>query len=497
MNVSTPPGGVASASLTRGLAIFLLLNALMLNGLIWFVSSGDYKETVLQHTVDTLLGKSGDNSWGAMAVALEYFEEGEPVPIYTEVFFDQQVKFQYPPSALFTLAAMYLVGPHTVRTSDLDVYTWPTVNDVLGWIFIALSIVGTAALLELQLRRVCGYQLDRTQTALRFALVAGFALTFYPIVKAFSLGQIQVWINGLFAIVLLCWATDRKATSGVLMGLICLIKPHYGLFVLWGLLRGEWRFITACVVTGTIGLIASIAVYGFENHLDYLPVLSHLAERGEAFYPNQSINGLANRIMSIWDNHLFNNIEIRSGHFPPYTPWVYWVTFVSSAAILIAAIARRNREGDPGRLFDFCTMAASCTVASPIAWEHHFGVLLPIYAVVLANALRNRTWLPWVIASYVLASNYFIATQLLAPTFWNFLQSYLLFGTLILLVLLHRRPESALAVSAAVKAGPPTREAPHLEPQLAGAMRLVPFAIRRMFARGTPAYSYRDSGDRR
>ena len=32
----------------------------------------------------------------------------------------------------------------------------------------------------------------------------GLALTFYPLVKAFSLGQIQVWINGLFAVALLC-----------------------------------------------------------------------------------------------------------------------------------------------------------------------------------------------------------------------------------------------------------------------------------------------------
>ena len=143
MNASQAIDVPAQASLTRGLAIFLLLNALVLNGLVWLVSSGEYKETALQHTVDTLLGRSGDDFWGAMAIAVEYLEEREPVPLYTEVFFDQTVKFQYPPSALFALEAMYLAGPNTVRTSDLDVYTWPTVNDVLGWLFIALSIVAT------------------------------------------------------------------------------------------------------------------------------------------------------------------------------------------------------------------------------------------------------------------------------------------------------------------------------------------------------------------
>ena len=54
----------------------------------------------------------------------------------------------------------------------------------------------------------------------RALLVLGFALTFYPIVKGFTLGQIQVWLNGLFALSIVCWATGWKASSGVLIGLM-------------------------------------------------------------------------------------------------------------------------------------------------------------------------------------------------------------------------------------------------------------------------------------
>jgi alpha-1,2-mannosyltransferase len=98
-------------------------------------------------------------------------------------------------------------------------------------------------------------------------------------------------------------------------------------------------------------------------------------------------------------------------------------------------------------------MAVSATVASPIAWEHHYGVLFPVFAVLLVGALSSRAQLPWLIVSYVLASNYFIATQLLAPTFWNVIQSYLLFATWILLVLLHLRPPLPLASAHASSAG--------------------------------------------
>ena len=128
-------------------------------------------------------------------------------------------------------------------------------------------------------------------------------------------------------------------------------------------------------------------MFGFANHLDYLPVLSHLAERGETYYPNHSVNGLLNRLMSVAEPELYRNLDWGDGAFPPFNRLVYWTTTISSAAILLLALLRRNRDNDPDRVVDFCTMAVSATVASPIAWEHHYGVLLPVFAVVLVGAL--------------------------------------------------------------------------------------------------------------
>src|ERR1700754_1974157 len=111
-----------------------------------------------------------------MAIALEYFRTGEEVPIYSEVFFDRKVKFQYPPSSLFALTAMQAVAPpERVRTTDQDVYAWPTINDVVALLFLMLTAAASAALLELRLRQQCGYDDPRTLIALRVALVFGFA----------------------------------------------------------------------------------------------------------------------------------------------------------------------------------------------------------------------------------------------------------------------------------------------------------------------------------
>ncbi len=38
--------------------------------------------------------------------------------------------------------------------------------------------------------------------AARVVIVLALALTFYPLVKAYTLGQIQNWLNGLFALAL-------------------------------------------------------------------------------------------------------------------------------------------------------------------------------------------------------------------------------------------------------------------------------------------------------
>ena len=448
MTAARPSVRPSARALTRNLALFLLFNGLVLNGLLWLASPPGHRETVLHHSRDVFLGKGGDDSWGAMNFGLGHVESGSTTPLYSEIFFNRSVRFQYPPTALFVLAGMRWAGPDRMRTSDLQILPWPTINDALGWAFLLLTAAATAALFEQRLRQHHGPDEFRGLVIWRGLLVVGLALTFYPVVKAFTLGQIQVWLNALVALALLGWATGRKQLSGVLVGLICLIKPHYSLIVLWGLLRREWRFSAVSAATIGAGLAASLAVFGWANHVDYLRVLAFLSERGEAYFPNQSVNGLLNRLMGIARPEQYKSLEFLAGQFPPFNLWVYAVTLASSLAILAAALFRRKREGDPDRVFDFATIVVSCTIASPIAWEHHYGVLLPVYAIMLANALPSPRRMAWLAASYVLVSNFVPAANLLAPTALNIAQSHLLVGAFILLALLHRRPVAAGAPEA-------------------------------------------------
>jgi len=428
----------AAAALTLGLSLFFVVGVLALNAALWLVCPEPYNESGLQHSWTTLRGQGGDDSWGAMNVALDHARSSPEVPLYTQIFFAAQYRFQYPPSALFALMAMR-VAPGSVQVTDFYEGAWPPVNTVLGWIFIALTVVAAVALLESGLRRTQPGTDWKRLRSVRIAVAAALALTFYPIVKAFTLGQIQVWLNGGFALALLAWVAGRKISSGVLLGAVALVKPHYGLILVWAVLRRELHFAAACAATIGVGLAASLAVFGWANHLDYVKVLSFLSQHGEAYYPNQSVNGLLNRLMSLADPLLYVSLDLPAGKFPAFNPWIYAATLATSAAFLLTALMRRSSTQEPDRALDFSTMVLSCTMASPIAWEHHYGVLLPIYALMLPTVLHDRNRLIWLAASYLLVSTFLPVTNTLSATPLNVAQSSLFAGALIFLVLLHTR----------------------------------------------------------
>jgi len=435
------------------MAIALFLNAIVLNGLLWLLApsndalapetrvmlqateSPDLRETVVRYTLNVIRARGGNDSWRGMATALDYARAPHTTPLYSEILINRHIKYQYPPSSLFVIAAMQSVDPTRIHVNREYQGSRPSIDEVLGLFFLAVMALATAALLELRLRQTQSFTDCHKLVSARFLILIGITLTFYPIVKGFALGQIQVWLNALFALSLLCWAANWKTTSGVLLGLICLVKPHYGVFLIWGAVRRQWRFVSACALTGGIGLAVSIAVFGLADHLDYLRALALLSERGEVFYPNQSVNGLLNRLVG----DPLSNLLFVPDRFPPFHPVVYGGTLAATALLLATAIfLHRRRAG----AIEFCIMALSVTLAAPIAWEHHYGILLPIFAVLLANLPDDRRWRIWFLVSFVLASNFFAVTKLLAPTIMNVGQSYLFVAAVIVLVLLYLLPET-------------------------------------------------------
>jgi hypothetical protein len=380
------------------------------------------------------------DSWRPMLRALDAWDAGQP--IYRQVFFTDHVKFQYPlTSLLFPL----VLRSETRR----DVPLMKALNHV------SLAIYATFVLAVLTLFRM-GWSTETTEasdTDWRFwvgiAAAGMTTLLFYPAVMSYVLGQVQTIVNASVAVALAAWVAGWRRTAGVALGIAALVKPHMGLFLLWGALRRQWSFTVAFVVTAALGTAISLGVFGWRNNVDYLQVVSFIAERGEAFQPNQSVNGLLNRLVQPPAERTWNFYR-----FPPPSTVVRVGTATSALILLGLALLMPFRLGFGGSAMDLAIMALSITMASPIAWDHHYGVLCPIY--MLAGGLLARAPLPHprlvaglVISALFTGISWGPLIEIDAVP-WNIVQSYVLVGAAISLIVLYRvgsivRPRAALS----------------------------------------------------
>jgi len=258
---------------------------------------------------------------------------------------------------------------------------------------------------------------------------------YYPLLQSYFLGQIQTLLTFLTALAMLCWIYEKKVLTGLLVGIICVIKPQLALLLIWAAIRKQWHMVIPGMTIVLICMLVSIGLYGFDNNIEYLRVLSFLSHRGESFYANQSVNGLMNRL-------LFNGENLEwDGKFPPYSPIVYAATLVSSLGFLSIGLLWNYKHKNPS-IIDFCIILICTTIASPIAWEHHYGILLPVFLTLFPFACHfyaDRKWVLLILISgFLLTSRYIETVKIFAPTSLNILQSYLFFGACIILFFLFR-----------------------------------------------------------
>lgn len=400
--------------------IFVIASFAIIN--LWFFLT-NYPST-LGSLRKWLIAEAGYDSWRAMRFAYEWLRESHAVTVYQEIFFNRHSKFQYPLTSLLPFAALDFLG---IETYD---YRLNRLNALLH----LGGAVATAAASVLMMRKIRGH-LDTTLTLVASALGITVFVTFYPTMRAYELGQVQVWINTLFCFAGIVWLLDRKFLVGMLIGVICLIKPQFSLFLVWALVRREWGFMAGWAAVVIPGLAVSLYLFGFANHWDYLAVLQYLSQRGEVFYANQSINGLMNRFLGNGVSQSFKPSE-----FPPYNLAVHIGTMVTSLLIAAFVLFYRPKNG----FFDFLIAGLGFTIASPIAWEHHYGIL-PIYFVALFLAIlslppdANRRLLFIVLAvALVVGGNFYAVLKPLGPGFASLAQSYLLFAAVAVFWLLYR-----------------------------------------------------------
>ena len=412
--------------------------------------------------VPSLVGSNyKDDSLGPMGRAFQRSQSREDGDIYG-VFFDEGRKFQYPPSSLLifhVLPSSWLGPENFVKEETYTRLAGPPLVFIrtASQLAVLLTIAASVLILEIGIRRLRPEGPDSTAARLtRIGIASFLGLTFYPVVKAHELGQIQVFLNALTALGVLAYVLGWRVRSGFLLGVCCLIKPQYGVLVIWALLRRHWRFLSgfgAAVVP--LGL-TSLAVFGWANHMRYIEVIRKIARLGESYWPNQCFNGFANRLIGNGDAVGFSAFE-----FAPYHPWVHAGTVITSLLILGLVLYKRRPFDDQ---LDLAAVIASATLASPVAWEHHYGSFLPLFALALPACLG--TGLPVRKLGIVLGLAFLamgfalrVPDSFFNPPWLGWTASHLFFGALLflgLLVYLRRRPANARPLIGANELPPDT-----------------------------------------
>jgi alpha-1,2-mannosyltransferase len=418
---------------------WIALNCLGLNAVVYFLAEWIRQRSWLPDwLIDSnlyelghfLRPRQGHDSWAPMLQALHFWQAHPGSSIYQGVFFTEHIKFQYPLTSLLPFAVLSRLGIGDARIS--------TLLGGVGW-----ASVAAVAVLSVAIARRSAAALDGPPRRLDAATIAAILLSsvlFYPLLKSCVIGQVQTELTLAFAAAFYCWLRSRERTAGALIGVIILFKPQFFLLLVWAALRKRWGAAISGMIVIALVLPIAVIVFGWQNNLEYLAVLRSLSRVGESFFQNYSMNGLLNRL-------LFNGGEqmFHQDSFPPYDPVVYAGTLVSSIFLiglgLVFPVGRSpGGRARRGGMADFACMTAVATIASPIAWQHHYGVFLPIVVWLWFGRASGRApvrGMAWLVAAYILLSDCMSPLNLLyqAPVL-NVLQSSLYFGGLIVVWIL-------------------------------------------------------------
>ena len=232
--------------------------------------------------------------------------------------------YEYPPAFLLVPRALGLV------TADFWGFRrlWFALN--LG--FVVLVAVLVARRLD-----------DRLGT--HAVWLTPFVIAGPTIIATFQAGNVQMAMIALSALAMYCIDRRAFALGGALLAFAILGKLYPGVFVLYLLLRGEWRAVAWTALFGVLLVAISLADVGWEPYRAFLHEMPALMS-GEAFSAfrnpaniayNGSVPGLV-FTLKLWGVPHMDFEAMR------IVGWIYTLVVVAGAAWLATRVRPNGRE---------------------------------------------------------------------------------------------------------------------------------------------------------
>jgi alpha-1,2-mannosyltransferase len=323
--------------------------------------------------------------------------------------------FTYPPLSAVLFAPVHLLPWHAAK-----------------FVMTAISMVALVATTVIVAARTHG-DLGRTAaartTVVGLAAAAGW-VAFEPLRQTISFGQVNLILMALVAADCLLPASRLRWPRGLLIGLAAAIKLTPAVFVLFFLVRRQYRPVAVSAGSflgfGLLGAAlapADSATYWFSTLLD----------------PDR-IGGIAYAFNQNFQSVLYRLLPEGAGRS------ALWLLLVLVALALALAVAARSRAvGDD--VTALLVIAVFGLLASPVSWSHHWVWALPAALPLLrwvAGSRARRAVATFILAVFVVGAHDFLPSGNDTELHWSWWQhllgsSYVLVGTGMLVALVLRR----------------------------------------------------------
>jgi len=213
--------------------------------------------------------------------------------------------------------------------------------------------------------------------------VALLTLSVTGTLVALSLGQFTAVVMALFTA---AWLADRRGNevlAGGCLGLLCLLKPFYGLFLLYLIWRQEWRGLIGAAITGGVGTLVGIAMVGVGEYRAWLANLQNVRWQSNLY--NASVWGIGDR--------LFTDSPEKAG--ASWTPLIAAPplsrTFgLVASAVFLLWLWRRRSATDHDQ--HYALLSLGSLIVSPLGWIYYLAVGAGPLIAVLARRPSRWYW---------------------------------------------------------------------------------------------------------
>jgi hypothetical protein len=294
----------------------------------------------------------------------------------------------YPPFFAQALATVYRgvsFASSFVRSSDDPDFLWKGVLYVYQCFqfFLALGACGLTYLLGIR----CGLRKD-----LCAALVAGLYVFNVPIMRTIHNHQVNFYVLDALLIAVL-GARQSPFVSGIAVGVASHLKLYPAILMVPAALAKEFRFILWTVLCIVAVLLLQVAYSGQPAlYGQYLTFMRDFPG-GTAFRDNSTHSLVFNTVRAL------TGFQGAEGPVLAVTRAIVLVLSAAAVAYFGLRFAARERlgngEGQPDMAVGARLRAhmmdsiAALMVLSPIVWEHHYVLMIPVAVWAFATVGRN------------------------------------------------------------------------------------------------------------